>query len=182
MGGNNSGMKCPACSRDLTAITAGTLTVDACKGGCGGLWFDNFELKKVDEEHEADGHALLDIPVDAAVKVDHGERRKCPKCPDTVMMRHFFSPKRSVEVDRCPGCNGYWLDPGELSAIRGEYSSEVERQKAMEDHFSDVFDAQMAALKARSEVDLEPARRVATMLRFICPSYYLPGKQDWGAF
>jgi len=26
--------------------------VDVCQNGCGGIWFDNFELEKVDEKHE----------------------------------------------------------------------------------------------------------------------------------
>jgi len=24
--------------------------------------------------------------------------------------------------------------------------------------------------------------KISNMFRFICPSYYIPGKQDWGAF
>ncbi len=174
-------MKCPSCTRDLSAITVGALTVDACQGGCGGLWFDNFELKKVDEEHEIDGRALLEIAVDPSVRVDHSERRRCPRCAGIVMMRHFFSPKRAVEVDRCPGCNGYWLDPGELAAIRGEFQSEVERQKAAEDQFAGLFDAQLAAQKAQTDTEQESARQFANMVRVICPSYWIPGKQSWGA-
>lgn len=37
-------MNCPACARELTKTTAGPITVDACVGGCAGVWFDNFEL------------------------------------------------------------------------------------------------------------------------------------------
>jgi hypothetical protein len=29
---------------------------------------------------------------------------------------------------------------------------------------------------------LESARKVAGIFKFICPSYYIPGKQAWGAF
>jgi Zn-finger nucleic acid-binding protein len=36
------------------------------------------------------------------------------------LKRHFFSAKRKVEVDQCPNCGGYWLDAGELAAIRAE--------------------------------------------------------------
>ena len=54
-------MKCPVCSNLLEAMTAGDVTVDVCKGGCGGIWFDNFELKKFDEPCESAGEALLDI-------------------------------------------------------------------------------------------------------------------------
>ena len=30
------------------------------------------------------------------------------------MMRHFFSVKRQVEVDECPGCGGFRLDAGKM--------------------------------------------------------------------
>ena len=35
---------------------------------------------------------------------------------------------------------------------------------------------------AKSEAELERARKIASALRFICPSTYLPGKQGGGAF
>lgn len=101
-------------------MTAGTVTVDVCRGGCGGIWFDNFELKKVDEPHEIDALALLRIERNDSLLVDYERRRNCPKCPDVVMMRHFFSPRREVEVDECANCGGIWLDPGELAQIRRE--------------------------------------------------------------
>ena len=48
-------MKCPACEKELQQITIETITLDVCEGGCGGIWFDNFELEKVDEPHESAG-------------------------------------------------------------------------------------------------------------------------------
>jgi Zn-finger nucleic acid-binding protein len=141
-GGNKAGMKCPACSRELHSVTAGAIVVDACQDGCGGTWFDNFELRKVDEAHEVDGHVIMAIPADPAVSVEPGKRYACPRCEGIVMLRHFFSPKRTVEVDRCPGCNGIWLGAGELAAIRGEYPSEVERQHAIDDFVADSLNKQ----------------------------------------
>ena len=51
-------MNCPACKRVLEQLTVGDVTVDACRGGCGGIWFDNLELEKFDEPHEAAGEVL----------------------------------------------------------------------------------------------------------------------------
>ncbi|MCI0748675.1 MAG: zf-TFIIB domain-containing protein [Verrucomicrobia subdivision 3 bacterium] len=123
-------MKCPACDFSLVPITVGKLTVDVCQGGCGGIWFDNFELKKVDDPADFEGAALLHIPIDERRVVDYERRRKCPKCPDLVMMRHFFSERREVEVDHCPGCGGIWLDAGELAAIRKENATEAAKENA----------------------------------------------------
>lgn len=175
-------MECPVCGNQLQQVTAGGVTVDVCKGGCGGIWFDNFELKKFDEPHESAGEALLEIERDESITVDRTKRLKCPKCDNTVMMRHFFSVKKQVEVDECPGCGGFWLDAGELRKIRSLFKTEEERHNAAEEYFEEVFGDKLAAMRAEDEAKLDKAQKIANMFRFVCPSYYIPGKQDWGAF
>jgi len=175
-------MKCPACSNQLQEMTVGDVTVDVCRGGCGGIWFDSFEFKKFDEPNESAGESLLDIERDASIVLDRTKRLKCPKCDDIVMMRHFFSVKKEVEVDECPGCGGFWLDAGELRNLRSLFNTEEERHKAADEYFSEVFGDKLAAMQAEDEAKLAKARKISNMFRFICPSYYIPGKQDWGAF
>ncbi|HEY9175583.1 MAG TPA: zf-TFIIB domain-containing protein [Verrucomicrobiae bacterium] len=119
-------MICPACSRELTETQVGAVVVDVCHGGCGGIWFDLFELQRVDEQHEAAGEPLLNIPRDPAIQVDFSRKRACPRCDGIKLKRHFFSAKRQIEVDQCPNCGGYWLDAGELEAIRAEKSAKPE--------------------------------------------------------
>src|SRR6266478_3001496 len=113
-------MKCPACFNELTELQVGSLFVDACQGGCGGIWFDAFELQTVDEETEQPGERLLEIQQGEQVVTDPARKRECPRCAGVKLKRHFFSSKRRVEVDECPNCAGYWLDAGELAAIRQE--------------------------------------------------------------
>ena len=96
------------------------MEVDACQGGCGGVWFDAFELKKVDEQHEAAGEHLTQIQRDPAVSLDPNRKRDCPRCEGIKLKRHLFSRASRVEVDHCPNCAGYWLDAGELEKIREE--------------------------------------------------------------
>ena len=65
--------------------------------------------------------------------LDFLQRLRCPKDPDVVMMRRFYSPKRQVEVDECPACGGIWMDAGELAAARVERPDEVvSRRQAQE--------------------------------------------------
>ena len=173
-------MKCPVCDIPMEEVVVENITVDVCKQGCGGLWFDQFELEKVDEPHESAGESLLLI--DGKVKADPSKRHKCPKCKDVVMMRHFFSVKRDVEVDECPQCAGIWLDYGELGRIRDQYNSEEEREKAADDYFADVFGVELKIMKEESKEKFEKAKKIARAFRFICPSYYIPGKQKWGAY
>jgi Zn-finger nucleic acid-binding protein len=165
-------MKCPACGRTLQQIKAGNITVDVCKGGCGGIWFDQFELEKVGEPHEAAGESLLDIQRDESIVVDYAGKRMCPKCEGIVMMRHFFSVEKQVEVDECPSCAGYWLDYGELGKIRSRFASEQERKKAADEYFSEVFDKRLTEMAAESK----GISKIARVFRFFSLSYYLRGK------
>jgi len=114
-------MKCPACFNALSELQVGSLVVDVCHG-CGGIWFDAFELQRVDEQTEVAGERLLQIDHDPRVVVDPLRKRQCPRCEGVKLHRHFFSAKRRVQVDQCPNCAGYWLDAGELAAIRAEQS------------------------------------------------------------
>ncbi|GAB4373664.1 MAG: hypothetical protein Kow00128_23360 [Deltaproteobacteria bacterium] len=38
---------------------------------------------------------------------------KCPKCGMDLLEIDY----RSIKVDRCSGCEGVWLDPGELESV-----------------------------------------------------------------
>jgi Zn-finger nucleic acid-binding protein len=129
-------MNCPACDHGLTPVTAGGVTVDVCKGGCGGIWFDNFELAKISDPLNFDATALLQMDYAAHSQIDFERRRNCPKCPNIVMMRHFFSQRRQVQVDECPGCGGMWLDAGELAMIRKEITEEALYHAAGNDYLN----------------------------------------------
>ena len=115
-------MQCPACGNRMTEVKTGDITVDACTGGCGGLWFDHFELRKVDEPTQSAGESLLNIPQNPKVKV------------------------------------------------------------AAREYYREMFDTQLGGMLKQDKAKYESARKVARIFKFICPSYYLPGKQDWGAF
>jgi Zn-finger nucleic acid-binding protein len=175
-------MDCPACGNLLQEVTVSEVTVDVCKGGCGGIWFDNFEIKKFDEPYEAAGEELLHTERDEGIEVDRTKRFNCPKCDDVVMMRHYFTVKKEVEVDECPGCGGFWLDAGELDKIRSLFETEHERHAAAHEYFTEMFGDELAAMEAEGQAKLDRTRKIASMFRFVCPSYYVPGKQDWGAY
>ena len=175
-------MKCPVCTNHLKAQTVEQVTVDVCDGGCGGIWFDNYELQKMDENHEIVGVQLLDISRDPNIKVDHTQQRNCPKCSDVIMMRHFFSPKQQVEIDECAGCGGVWLDSGELAQIRNLFDSPEAQEQAVKEFMEKTIHPQLSDMKAKSRQDLQRAKKFSTIFKFICPTYWIPGKQEWGAF
>ena len=129
-------MKCPACFNELTQRQVGNLVLDVCQGGCGGIWFDAFELEHVDEEEEKAGEHFLDIERDERIVVDASRKRECPRCPEVRLHRHFYSAKRRFQVDQCPNCGGYWLDAGELAQLREEKSEAERAAQARESRIS----------------------------------------------
>jgi uncharacterized protein len=131
-------MKCPACFNPLTEVQVGSLLVDVCQDGCGGIWFDAFELQQVDETGQP-GEPLLHIRRNEKIIVDPARKRDCPRCAGVKLHRHYFSAKRRVQVDQCPNCAGYWLDAGELAQIREENSFTQEAEQARQTTLSAEF-------------------------------------------
>lgn len=175
-------MTCPACSKALSTMKMSDLTVEICSSACGGIWFDNLELQKVDEAHESAGEGLLDVGPHTPVKTDPSTTRNCPKCEGQRLLRQHYSVRNEIEVDTCPRCGGVWLDTGELSSIRKEFATEAKRKEAAEKYFDALFGRQLAAEAKKGAEARERARKSVHVLRFIMPSYWLPGKQTWGAF
>lgn len=176
-------MKCPRTGKPMKEIEINGIKVDISTG-CGGVWFDNFELTKFDEPFECAGEKLIEACAPYHDEsIDTEPRLQSPRHPEVTMMRRAFSIKRKVEIDECPKCAGIWLDPGELHAIRSLFASEEAKNSAADAHFEELFQSpEIKAMREESQANLQKARRFAGMFRFICPTYYIPGKQDWGAF
>ena len=146
-------MDCPACGLSLTPLSADELTVDACEGGCGGIWFDHYELRRADEPTETLGNGLLHVARDPAFVVDPDKRYVCPSCTDgVVMMRHFWSVKREITIDECPECGGIFLDHGELARIRAEFPSHAAKEAAADGYFAGVADPVIDAARERDHL------------------------------
>lgn len=118
-------MTCPACQRELVSITVDDLTIEVCHEGCGGLWFDSLELKRVDNPHEELGDVLAEIPANPVPDAPD-RKRVCPRCSGQKMRRHWLS---GIEVDTCPACAGTWLDGGELATLRDKGLAKTEEEE-----------------------------------------------------
>jgi hypothetical protein len=160
-------MECPACGNALCEVETGSVVVDHCSTGCGGVWFDRLELKAVDEPHEAVPAFLLE-PAFVGTVVDPDARRHCPRCEeDTVMMRRFASVKREVAVDECPGCGGFWLDGGELPRIRNEYRTETDRKRAAL-AFVGGGEGSVAGLAAETAANVDRHQHLCWIFNLLC--------------
>jgi Zn-finger nucleic acid-binding protein len=165
-------MNCPVCSRVLAPVQAGPVTVDVCLGGCGGIWFDNFELQKLERAGDAAEEMLVNVKKREDVQVDYSQRRGCPRC-NMVMMRHFFSPRRRFEVDECPNCGGYWLDAGELALVREEHRTEPEQQRAVDEYLAEMSVEILEPMRASGGEQLARACRIDQLFRFSSPIRFL---------
>jgi hypothetical protein len=155
-------MLCPACGAGLSPLVVDEVTVDVCHAGCGGVWFDNKELRAMDEPSEPAEVVLALYP---RTEVDASRRRSCPTCAETVMMQHFSSVRREVLVDECPGCGGIWLDAGELAAIREEFDTAADRRRAATTLANPALD-RMAEDMARTQIHYAGLRRILEVLSF----------------
>ncbi len=112
---------CPRCAgQKLTPVEAQGQVLDTCEK-CNGLWFERGELESawqhahgalppgralLEEEHTAWGEPLPQT----------GDTAGCPDC-GTTLQRHQLSPKFQVEVERCPACQGVWVEDSQRCAI-----------------------------------------------------------------
>ena len=152
-------MVCPRCGRDMRAQSFGTVEVDVCVSRCGGTWFDAKELGKLDEPEEGIGEAL-----DAALARPAGERRtsplRCTKC-DAAMRAHGYQHVPGALVDECYACGGFFLDAGELRAIRDWIGEQ--RQKKQDVEVLLARDPVYQAERAAMEVERKRTQDVATL-------------------
>jgi uncharacterized protein len=148
-------MRCPRTAKPLRHVKVGTVTVDF-SDACGGVFFDRFELQRFDDDIETAGELLAELMVEHEDStIDFTKRIRCPKHPDVVMMRRFYSPKRGVEVDECPECGGIWLDAAELAEARIEQPNDADRKRATETLMKEVMNS---AVVMQHEGDLAKAK------------------------
>lgn len=149
-------IKCPACGKNMEKvfIPSEGINIDICTEGCGGIFFDNREFDKFNEEHEDVAIIEEKIKDKTFEPVDDNAVRICPACGGQ-MVKNTSAAKGNIKVDDCYICGGKFLDHGELFKIREEYKNDEERQNsAMEYLYSKVG-------KELSELDKETARRKA---------------------
>lgn len=125
-------LKCPACQKDMKKvfIPKEGVNIDICLDGCGGMYFDNRELKYVDEQNESIDEILNSIQKKKFTPTDQNNHRTCPAC-GARMVKNFTSCKKQIQIDECYACGGKFLDSNELQILRAEYPTEEERSEDM---------------------------------------------------
>jgi Zn-finger nucleic acid-binding protein len=170
---NSRRMHCPACHAELSPVTLAGVTLDACQRGCGGIWFDRGELK-FDPRAALLDQWLDELSAGHSVHVDPTPPRHCPRCANSVLVRHFSSATRAVTIDECPTCAGVWLDSGELERIRSERVPAEDRRRAVVRVFEErAIDDRMALIAEQLDMSAPYATWRSRVASSVIAALYL---------
>ena len=154
-------MFCPRTKTALEAVSIGDVNVYLSKSG--GVFFDNRQIFHFSDPNLKPAQVLVahlqTLPTEC---VDLAKRINCPKCPDVVMMRRFFTPLKVVEIDECPNCAAIWLDHGELEKIHENHLTPKEREMLRIDMANNHGFIQVKIPKRRYSVHAEKPESNAT--------------------
>lgn len=109
-------MDCPKCHAPMETVEFGTdIKVRRCTG-CGGLFCKWQTLQQLREEWLSD--AVLDQG-SATIGAKHNTMLdiRCPECGAT-MARVKDHKQAHIALDSCSGCDGVFLDAGELTDMK----------------------------------------------------------------
>ncbi len=102
-------MNCPHCERPslVETMAKGGVLVDFCKT-CKGVWLDRGEVFLFSRRPRDLEQMLGQAPADPSPS-----HRHCPRCQIPMEESPFL--RADLMVNRCPECEGYWFDAGELT-------------------------------------------------------------------
>jgi len=154
---------CPHCRQPLGEVTARArsgylLALDQCRG-CGGIWFDRWELFPLDHTEVA---RLESVDTERLMSEQPARRGagQCPRC--AVDLRPFRDPvlPPDARVERCFVCEGMWLQRGELSRVKASKikapappaTAEARQIRALAEHYGEAAKwAKVADLDAATQ-------------------------------
>ncbi|MBN1699369.1 MAG: zf-TFIIB domain-containing protein [Spirochaetales bacterium] len=134
-------MKCPSCHKILVKEKLKNTEIDRCPA-CSGLWLDQGELDRLTES----GKRKMEYNItayDAGIHGDKYPERDCPLC-GKAMKKVALPQDKSIILDFCTSCRGFWLDKDELKAS-------ISLLKKKKDPANLIYDPIMVYLKMLSE-------------------------------
>jgi Zn-finger nucleic acid-binding protein len=116
IGGSEAGMfwtgamRCPKCRADMEPVEYEGTEIDRCTI-CKGIWFDAGEIDMLKNRQAA---AAIDTGDRKTGKESNRiDRYDCPRCGG-AMVRVVDPVQNHIWFETCSGCNGSYLDAGEL--------------------------------------------------------------------
>ena len=109
---------CPKCAGSLEQLVFAGIEVDRCLY-CKGIWFDSLEAETL---KTLKGSEILDIgnPETGSQIDEITEDIDCPRC-ESKMTRMVDIDQHCIWYEKCPACNGVWLDAGEFKNFKDNF-------------------------------------------------------------
>ena len=126
-------LSCPQCATPMNEVTAEVKTgylviLDQCRQ-CGGMWCDRWELYPVTaaaaERIDPVDQVALQQPTACTE-----EPLECPRCRARMFRFRDRCLPPDARIERCPNCEGMWLNRGELRRFK-EHAGSSEFAGAM---------------------------------------------------
>jgi uncharacterized protein len=121
--------KCPNCGLALKKEGVGSVTIDTCRE-CGGIWFDEGELRQIQQLGPEQMPQLESMVVPREIYVVRPEGSKlCPVC-NIILTVYRYQYTSQIQLDGCEQCGGVWVDEGELKGMAEFLRQEEANAKA----------------------------------------------------
>lgn len=154
-----SNMKtCPNDNLELQRTKLKGVNIDECTK-CQGVWFDKDELKVVKDRTDENIRWInFEIFQEQENKFGKGETsKKCPK--DHTMMNVLQYSNSKITIEKCPECQGVWLDKDEFIKIIKSLEKRIYQETATQ-YSIDAF-------KKLLEIPQEPTHIVSEIQDFL---------------
>ena len=109
---------CPKCGGSLEQVTCGGIEVDRCLY-CKGIWFDSFEAEQLKAIEGSESLDIGDPKTGSQLDRITGEI-DCPRC-QAKMIRMVDIDQHCIWYEKCPVCQGVWLDAGEFKNFKDNF-------------------------------------------------------------
>jgi len=129
---------CPACGKEMKKIFLPelNLNIDICADGCGGIFFDNRELKIINNNALQIDEIVKQLEGKTFNKVDEQAERICPACGSVMVKNRAgqdeVKENEFVVIDECYKCGGKFLDFGELEKFKHKQAVKPEEKKSID--------------------------------------------------
>jgi Zn-finger nucleic acid-binding protein len=108
-------ISCPSCCGEMRRVIESGVEIDVCDG-CSAIWLDPGELNDVAKSVDND-------VADVIVREDSPRKLSCPRCGGDDFCELQIITKllaQPIEVARCEGCSGVFVDNDNLDRLRGQ--------------------------------------------------------------
>ena len=127
---------CPACGNEMKKIFIAEkgINIDICDKGCGGMFFDNQEIREFSSPNEDLSEIKSVLENKNFIPVDEKLLRTCPACKTPMVKTNSMG----VQIDSCYNCGGLFLDNGEFEQIRTNFKKRQKVQQIDYNKKSDI--------------------------------------------